>query len=90
MDWASLYPAYAVNKPAQGEDGKEIDESRADAQVADEEEQKETRAITKDVEIADIGCGFGGLLFALSTAFPDALSLGTTFHRRTLHIPQLC
>jgi len=28
------------------------------------------------VTIADIGCGFGGLLFALSPIFPDALILG--------------
>lgn len=81
MDWASVYPAFAVKKPAQGEDGKEIDEShesRVDGQSAHEEEQRETRAITKDVTIADIGCGFGGLLFALSTTFPETLSLGTT------------
>jgi tRNA (guanine-N7-)-methyltransferase len=31
----------------------------------------------KQVEIADVGCGFGGLLFALSQALPDTLSLGT-------------
>ncbi|KAF2447455.1 hypothetical protein P171DRAFT_354269 [Karstenula rhodostoma CBS 690.94] len=79
MDWASVYPAFAVKKPAQGEDVKEIDESRADGQAAHKEEQKKTRAITKDVEIADIGCGFGGLLFALSTTFPDTLSLVTEY-----------
>jgi tRNA (guanine-N7-)-methyltransferase len=28
------------------------------------------------VEIADVGCGFGGLLFALSLAFPHTRSLG--------------
>ena len=30
----------------------------------------------KDVEIADIGCGFGGLLFALGPRFPEQLILG--------------
>jgi tRNA (guanine-N7-)-methyltransferase len=30
----------------------------------------------KKVEIADIGCGYGGLLMALSPIFPDTLSLG--------------
>jgi tRNA (guanine-N7-)-methyltransferase len=30
----------------------------------------------KAVEIADIGCGYGGLLFALSPRFPDSLILG--------------
>ena len=31
---------------------------------------------SKDVEIADIGCGYGGLLFALAPRFPDTLMLG--------------
>jgi tRNA G46 methylase TrmB len=30
----------------------------------------------RKVTIADIGCGFGGLLFALSPIFPDTLLLG--------------
>lgn len=30
----------------------------------------------KTVEIADIGCGYGGLLFALSPRFPESLILG--------------
>jgi hypothetical protein len=32
--------------------------------------------MTKRVEIADIGCGFGGLLVALSPLFPETLMLG--------------
>jgi tRNA (guanine-N7-)-methyltransferase len=32
--------------------------------------------MTKQVEIADIGCGFGGLLIALSPLFPDTLMIG--------------
>jgi tRNA (guanine-N7-)-methyltransferase len=32
--------------------------------------------ITKDVEVADIGCGFGGLLVALAPKLPDTLLLG--------------
>ena len=30
----------------------------------------------KHVEIADIGCGFGGLLFALGPQFPETMVLG--------------
>lgn len=30
----------------------------------------------KPVEVADIGCGFGGLLFALGPHFPDMLMMG--------------
>jgi tRNA G46 methylase TrmB len=33
--------------------------------------------LTKDVEVADIGCGFGGLLVALAPLMPDTLLLGT-------------
>jgi tRNA (guanine-N7-)-methyltransferase len=34
------------------------------------------RTISKQVSVADIGCGFGGLLFALSPKIPDSLILG--------------
>lgn len=37
------------------------------------------RTMTKNVEIADIGCGFGGLIVALSTVYPDTLMLGWSF-----------
>ncbi|KAI8138936.1 guanine-N(7)--methyltransferase-like protein [Fennellomyces sp. T-0311] len=32
--------------------------------------------VQKKVEFADIGCGYGGLLIALATVFPDKLMLG--------------
>jgi len=31
----------------------------------------------KQVEFADVGCGFGGLSVALAPLFPDTLMLGT-------------
>ncbi|EGV63362.1 hypothetical protein CANTEDRAFT_130840 [Yamadazyma tenuis ATCC 10573] len=37
---------------------------------------KETNQMTQDVEIADIGCGYGGLLLGLTKEFPDKLLLG--------------
>jgi hypothetical protein len=73
MDWVSLYPAYAVKKPREED---KINKEEADDFT--EEEQRQAKAITKNVEIADIGCGFGGLLFALAPKFPDTLMLGTT------------
>jgi len=30
----------------------------------------------KKVEVVDVGCGFGGLLFALAPQMPDTLILG--------------
>ena len=86
MDWAALYPAYAAKKPEGNEKSHEgemqIDESH-DVTLT-EEEQKAAKAITKNVEIADIGCGFGGLLFALAPQFPDTLMLGTTLSLTTM------
>ena len=32
--------------------------------------------MARQVEMADIGCGFGGLLVALSPLFPDTLMIG--------------
>lgn len=34
------------------------------------------RQLKKDVEIVDIGCGFGGLTVALATKLPETLILG--------------
>jgi tRNA G46 methylase TrmB len=36
-----------------------------------------SRKLSKDVEVADIGCGFGGLLVALAPKLPDTLLLGS-------------
>lgn len=71
MDWASLYPAYAKNQK------QETEETTGESHDVSLEEQRELNAVTKNVEIADIGCGFGGLLFALAPKFPDTLILGT-------------
>lgn len=37
---------------------------------------QDDKTLTKNVTIADIGCGFGGLLFALAPRYPDKLILG--------------
>ena len=36
-----------------------------------------TRKLLKDVEVADIGCGFGGLLVGLAPILPETLMVGT-------------
>ena len=40
------------------------------------EDVTKPRPLRKDVEIVDIGCGFGGLLVALAPKLPDTLVLG--------------
>jgi tRNA (guanine-N7-)-methyltransferase len=67
MDWASYYPAYAV---------KDDVEMPGEQESHDQKDKPSTTAISKPVEVADIGCGYGGLLFALSPKFPDTLMLG--------------
>lgn len=34
------------------------------------------RKLVKDVEVVDIGCGFGGLLVGLAPVMPDTLMVG--------------
>ncbi|XP_029809513.1 tRNA (guanine-N(7)-)-methyltransferase isoform X1 [Suricata suricatta] len=62
MDWSELYPEFfaPLNQNKSHDDPKDKNEERAQAQV----------------EFADIGCGYGGLLVALSPLFPDTLILG--------------
>lgn len=71
MDWSAMYPAYV----AKGQDNEATE-------VVMQQGGQTVRAVikpkslTKDVEVADIGCGFGGLLVALSPVIPDTLCLG--------------
>ena len=80
MNWASHFPAFAtehtINDP-------EI-EGNADETVVASAGKRGPQGLSKKVEIADIGCGFGGLLFALAPKFPDTLILGMPSYFRTL------
>jgi tRNA (guanine-N7-)-methyltransferase len=69
FDWAELYPAYAVKEDSENQD-------------ASSAQGKSVGKISKQVEVADIGCGFGGLLFALAPKMPDTLLLGTKSRSR--------
>ena len=60
MDWSKHFPAF-------------VD---VQAQASASATSASPPAMTKQVEIADIGCGFGGLLVALSPFFPQTLMLG--------------
>lgn len=65
MDWATHYPAFTEQK-SEAQDGNTQD--NATVQPA--------KTLRQQVEIADIGCGFGGLLFALAPHFPKTLIIG--------------
>ncbi|KAF3928850.1 hypothetical protein ABW20_dc0101576 [Dactylellina cionopaga] len=73
MDWSDYFPAYFSKKRKL--DGR-IEESE---EVADGPTTSDITGLpfdTKNVEIADIGCGFGGLLISLAPTFPETLILG--------------
>ncbi|XP_066440489.1 tRNA (guanine-N(7)-)-methyltransferase [Eleutherodactylus coqui] len=63
MDWAQYYPEYF--KPLS------LDSSHDDIKDLTEVKKSEYQ-----VEFADIGCGYGGLLVELSPLFPNTLMLG--------------
>lgn len=93
MKWDGYFPAYFPKGTDVGEeDGKEDgDDMMVDGGNENEEAivQEGTMAKqTKEVEIADIGCGFGGLLVALAPVFPETLILGIpfVFYLLILHI----
>lgn len=68
MDWSPYYPAFMASGSVQADGEAQHGTINASSQGA---------TLQKDVEIADIGCGFGGLLFALGPRMPDKLMLGT-------------
>ncbi|KAK6542177.1 tRNA (guanine-N(7)-)-methyltransferase (tRNA(m7G46)-methyltransferase), variant 2 [Orbilia ellipsospora] len=73
MDWSDYFPAFFSKK-------RKFDDE--DAVNDDEVEGIQNPSVagvqmdTKKVEIADIGCGFGGLLISLAPTFPETLILG--------------
>jgi tRNA (guanine-N7-)-methyltransferase len=68
MDWSSYYPAY-VKSAEEAEGSGLLNEASSDKIPA-------PRQLRKGVEVADIGCGFGGLLVALAPVLPDTMLLG--------------
>lgn len=74
MDWSSLYPDYVA------ENGAADDSASAPGTEAEQSLLPvNPRRLSKDVEVADIGCGFGGLLIALAPLMPDTLILGMNY-----------
>lgn len=68
MDWASHYPAFIETETANHRH--------------EETPNVPSTALKKEVTIADIGCGFGGLLVALAPKFPDELIIGMCTYER--------
>lgn len=66
MDWSPYFPTYITSGPPSAPPADEIQ-----AELA-------IRPLVKPITVADVGCGFGGLLVALSPLLPDDLILGAS------------
>ncbi len=68
MDWSDYYPKFVMHKSdAEGDDAAKEEHGQGSSVV---------KRLSKQIEVADIGCGFGGLLFALAPRMPETLLLG--------------
>lgn len=74
MDWSSHFPAYVV---PDNDDKNPPVAAAAEKESGNESAPAKTRRLIKPVTVADVGCGFGGLLIALSPLLPDDLILGS-------------
>ncbi|KAI9698921.1 MAG: tRNA (guanine-N(7)-)-methyltransferase (tRNA(m7G46)-methyltransferase) [Candelina mexicana] len=66
MDWSTHYPKFVATPD-------DVSEAQSIAQDAG---SQCVRPMLKEVEVADIGCGFGGLLIALAPRLPNTLMVG--------------
>lgn len=71
MDWSTYYPAFAEQAQSATQDAASTDAL-----------QITPKPLKKDVEVVDIGCGFGGLTVALSPLLPEQLILGQSHDAR--------
>ncbi|KAK3716380.1 tRNA (guanine-N(7)-)-methyltransferase (tRNA(m7G46)-methyltransferase) [Vermiconidia calcicola] len=67
MDWGQHYPAFIEQSGSASIENGSRSEDQDDVSPP---------KMSKQIEVADIGCGFGGLLFALAPKLPDTLILG--------------
>ncbi|XDG05758.1 hypothetical protein ABKA04_005373 [Annulohypoxylon sp. FPYF3050] len=68
MDWSTFFPAFVADPQPTS-----LPQTSSDVKATSNPPPKK---LTKDVEVVDIGCGFGGLLVALSPVMPDTLVVG--------------
>ncbi len=76
MDWSSEFPHYVAGEDAEGKEAGPQAE-REDDQISSSGLPVRPRKLVKKIEVADIGCGFGGLLVGLAPLLPETLILGS-------------
>ncbi|KAI1431428.1 putative methyltransferase [Xylaria sp. CBS 124048] len=69
MDWDTYFPAFVANPDP-------VAASQSTSTSAADPVSPSPKKLTKEVEVVDIGCGFGGLLVALAPVLPDTLVVG--------------
>lgn len=80
MDWSSHFPAYVVPDADRiNNNNKNPPLAAVEKGTGNENAPSNIKPLMKPVTVADIGCGFGGLLIALSPLLPDDLILGSVF-----------
>lgn len=72
MDWSRHYPAHTAHIP----EAVPKTDPMAKEVFAETINGGLITKMAKQVEVADVGCGFGGLLFALAPRMPETLILG--------------
>jgi tRNA (guanine-N7-)-methyltransferase len=68
MDWSAYFPAYVA-------DSEELPDAASQTQEG-ALVKGTAKKLKQEVDIIDIGCGFGGLLVAMGPAVPNSLMLG--------------
>ena len=76
MNWAEYFPNYAVFAGKHILNGQTEGIIELSSLQGREFEMLQGRRLVKDVTVADIGCGFGGLLVALAPKLPGDLIIG--------------
>ena len=85
MDWSSLFPHYVVDEPQPDHQPTPAPAEPSPDQTDLTPAPLQPKKLSKDVEVADIGCGFGGLLIALAPTMPDTLILGLEIRVSVTH-----
>ncbi len=87
MDWSALFPAFVTDAESSTETPEKGTEPGTEPGT-ETATGLTTKRLTNDVEVADIGCGFGGLLAALAPTMPDTLLLGMEIRNQVAEFVQ--
>lgn len=82
IDWSQFYPKYCTAPQISSVDASSTSPIAPQSLAAAQVEELDQHRVT----IADVGCGFGGLLVALAPHFPRRLILGLEIRERVVEL----